>query len=490
MDVAIIDEDQSPRSIEDVPRDRRLPHLANLLDSEAMKNRLQKCLFSLTDDRSPWLIQSCALSQVRYTPESSCLINYRLTIEHSATGERDEHLLCGRAFPAGCSRARWRTANAQNLVTPRFGPALIHLPDVGMLLWSFPSDRTLHTLPAAIEATHCTPEFLRDWLAADLGSGWHIVNTTAHVVHYVGEQTCTVRTSIVCALPDKHVRHTRTVFGTTYAKNAGTRTARVMRQLWNSASRRSGQFTVPQPLWYDAGLKTLWHPGIHGTTLDSQPIDRLASMPVLMRLAHAVAAFHSTSLSHLRSRTRADLMRRLETVSSLLLRCQPACRAILVPLLVRLTAQAKMIPVRPTATLHGQLHTSNLVLTEKTITVMNLDHVCKGHPGQDLGSFIAGLLTWGVARQASLSQIANYAQIFLDRYHQDVPWKVGPPVVAWFIAITLVTEHAYRCVTRLTSGRREMVDQLLNLANDISKARSLDAVAYRRTETRKRSRTP
>lgn len=485
MDVVIIDEDPSPRSLEDVPWDRRLPHVANFLDSEAMKHRLQKHLFPLADDRNPWLIQRCALSQVRYTPESSCLINYRLTLEHPATGAKTEHLLCGRAFPAGRSRARWRTANAQNLVTPRFGPAVIHLPDVGMVLWSFPNDRTLHTLPAAIEATCRTPEFMRDWLAADLGSGWHIVNTTAHVVHYVGEQTCTVRTSIVCAHPDHPVHHTRTVFGTTYAKNTGTRTARVMRQLWNSASRRSGQFTVPQPLWYDAGLKTLWHPGIHGTTLDSHPIDRLASMPVLMRVAHAVAAFHSTSLSPLRSRTRADLMRRLETVSSLLLRCQPACRAILVPLLVRLTAQAKMIPVRPTATLHGQLHTSTLVLTEQTITVMNLDHVCKGHPGQDLGSFIAGLLTWGVDRQASLSEVARHAQIFLDHYHQEVPWTVGQPVVAWFVALALVTEHASRCVTRLTSGRREMVKTLLTLADDISKTRSLNSVAWGRTRRRR-----
>ncbi len=481
----MINDAQSPPSLEDVPRDRRLPYLATLLDSEAMKNRLQERLFSQADDGSPRPIQSCTLMQVRYTPESSCLIQYQLIIEHPATSAKAEHLLCGRAFPAGRSRARWRTANAQNLVTPPFGPALIHLPEIGMVLWSFPNDRTLHTLPAAIEATHRTPEFLRDWLAADLGSGWHIVNTTAHVVHYVGEQTCTVRTSIVCAHPDNHVHHTRTVFGTTYAKNASTRTARVMQQLWNSASRRSGQFTVPQLLWHDAGLKTLWHPGIHGTTLDSQPIDRLASMPVLMKVAHAVAAFHSTSLSHLRSLTRADLMQRLETVSALLLRCQPACRAILVPLLVRLTAQAKMIPVRPTATLHGQLHTNTLVLTEKTITMIELDHVCKGHPGQDLGSCIASLLTWGVARQASLSKIASHAQLFLDHYHQEVPWKVGQPVVAWFIALALVTEHVSRCLTRLTSGRQGMVDTLLTLADDISRTRSLNSVAWERTRRRR-----
>lgn len=260
----------SPPSLNAVPRDRRLPSLASLLDSEAMKNRWQARLFSSADDPSPWLIRSCEPIQVRYTPESSCLISYRLTIEHQATGERDEQVLCGRAFPVGRSRTSGR-------------------------------------------------------------------------------------------------------------------------------------------------------PGA------------------------------------------------------------PA---------VRLTAQATMIPVRPAATLHGELHATHVVLTEETIALIDLNHVCKGHPGQDLGRFIAGLLTWGVARQASLPQIASHAQIFLDQYHQEVPWKVGPPVVAWFIALALVIEHSYRCVTQLTSGRREMMDQLLNLANEISKSRSLDAVAYGRTETRRGSRTP
>lgn len=488
MDHAVIAEDQASRSRNDVPRDRRLPHLASLFDSETMKKRLQDHLHTTARDPSPWLIRSCEPIQVRYTPDSSCLITFRLTIEHSATSERDELVLCGRAFPPGRSRAQWRTANVRPRVTPRFGPALIHLPDVEMVLWSFPNHPLLHTLPAAIKAVHLTPTFLRDWLVSELGSGWHISDTTALVVHELGEQTCTVQISIACSHSNAHVRHTRTIFGTTYAKDTGTRTARVMRQLWNSAARRSGQFSVPQLLRYDADLKTLWHRGVHGTTLNNHPIDYLACTPVLMKVACAVAAFHSTPLTSLRSITRAQVMQRLETVGSLLLRCQPACRAVLVPLLVRLTAQATMIPARPTTTLHGKLHTNSLVLTEGTITVINLDHVGTGHPGQDLGSFIAGLLTWGVARQASLSQMASHAQLFLDQYHQAVPWKMGKPVVAWFIAFALVTEHAYQCITRLTNGRRGMVDQLLYLANDISKARSLGAVAYERTETRSRSR--
>ena len=487
MDHAVIAKDQASRSLNDVPKDRRLPHLATLLNSEAMKKRLQDRLRAPDGNPSPWLIRSCETIQIRYTPESSCLITYRLTIEHPATSERDELVLCGRAVPAGRSHAQWRTASARHLVTPRLGPALIHLPDIKMVLWNFPNHPRLHTLPTAIKAVHRTPTFLRDWLVSELGGRWHIGDTTAHVVHDIGEQTCTMRTSIACSHADGHMRHTRTLLGTTYANDAGTRIVRVMRQLWNSASRRNGQFSVPQPLRYDAKLKTLWHWGIHGTTLDNHDLDCPASRRLLMKTAQAVAAFHSTPLAHLRSMTRAKLMKRLETAGSLLLQCQPVCRVVLLPLLVRLSAQAKMIPVRPSATLHGELHTTHVELTEGTVGLIGLHHVCTGHPGQDLGSFVASLLSWGVARQASLSQMASHAQLFLDQYHQEIPWKMGPPVVAWFIAFALVTEHAYWCVTRLTSGRREMVKTLLTLADDISKTRSLNSVAWGRT---RRSRIP
>lgn len=490
MDHAVIAKDEGSRSRNDMPKDRRLPHLASLLDSEAMTKRLQDRLRAPDGNPSPWLIRSCEPIQVHYTPESSCLITFRLMIEHSATSGQDELVLCGRVFPAGRSRAQWRTASVRHCVTPRFGPALIHLPDVEMVLWSFPNHPLLHTLPAAIHAVQRTPTFLRDWLLSELGSGWHISDTTAPVVHELGEQICTVQLSITCSHSDAHVRHTRTIFGTTYAHDVGTRTAHVMRQLWHSEARRSGQFSVPQPLRYDATLKTLWHWGIHGTTLDSHSLDRPVSTQLLMQTAQAVAAFHSTPLTSLRSITRAQVMQRLETIGSLLLQCQPACRAVLMPLLVRLTAQAKLIPVRPTATLHGALHTTHIVPTEGTIGLIGLHHVCTGHPGQDLGSLIAGLLTWGMTRRASLAQMASHTRTFLAQYHHGVPWKMGQPVVAWFIAFALVTEHAYRCVTRLTNGRPGMVDQLLHLANDIAKARSLDAVAYERMKMHERSRVP
>jgi Phosphotransferase enzyme family len=268
-----------------------------------------------------------------------------------------------------------------------------------------------------------------------------------------------------------------TIYGKTYYNDEGAQTDRVMRQLWDSQSRRSGQLRTAQPLWYDARLKTLWQLGIPGTTLEHNAIGSPECTPLLIaEAAQAVAALHTTPLSKIGSVTVADLIIKLEVVGSMLNRYQPSCRPILAPLLSRLTAQANMIEAHVTATLHGDLHLKNLFLTNGKIALIDLDNVCEGPPGWDIGSFIAGLLTGTIAKRSSLSRIAGHLQTFLDHYHQSVAWKVDQPAVAWFTAVALVIERSHRCITRLKHNQREHLEALLSLADQISESLSLESL--------------
>lgn len=455
-----------------------------------MQARLQDHLIPPGNARTVAVLRGCELLQVRYTPHSSCLVSYRLTFESTATGEQEEQILCGRAFPKGRSRAYWKKVRRCLVVHPRCGTPLIHFPDIELVLWSLSHDHHLPTLPAALDAARNTPIVLREWLAADLGPAWHIVNTTSRVVRAVGAHPCTVRTTIEWSQPATNHRHTSTIFSTTYADHTGARTARVMKHLWNSDARRSGQFGMAQPVRYDARLKTLWQRGIDGTTLERCALDRRDCVPHLVQAAQALATLHTTPLVQGRSITRAILLAKLKTVGSHLMRGQPACRPILLPLLVRLTAQAKLMPVRLIATLHGDLHLKHLMLTERTINLLDLGTVGKGRPCLDLGRVIAEFLTWGVAHQRSVSQLAHHALIFLNQYNQAAPWTVGTPTVAWYTAMALVIDCASRCMTHLHDGRFGMLDPLLHLADAISKTRSLDSVAYGSHEAHRWLRAP
>jgi thiamine kinase-like enzyme len=457
----------------DVPADTKLPQLPLIVDPNTMQRRLQAHLSLSSSDRQSYLVHGCDIIQIRYKPHSSCMVSYRLTIENTVTGEQGEQIVCGRAFPAGQSTSQWDKATARPLVQPRFGPPLIHLPDLDMVLWSFPNDRKINNLPSVIDAVHSTPTFFPNWLAAYLGREWHIGATTSQVMHYVGEHTCTVRISVELYQPSPEARRTITLFGKTYYDGEGTQTDRVMQQLWESEARQSGRLKMAQPLAYDEPLKTLWQLGIEGTTLESYAAQDQGLIPLLNEAAGAVATLHTTPLSHIPLVTIEDLLEKLDRVTAMLMLYRPSCRSVLVSLANRLRDQATLIPAYPMATLHGDLHLKNLFLTEGTIALIDLDNVCAGPSCWDLGSFFAGLQTWGMTKDLSASQSTDHILAFLAAYHQFVPWKIEEPVVAWYTALALVIERSFRCITRLKDSQVGLLDQLLHLANEISKTRSL-----------------
>lgn len=344
-----------------------------------------------------------------------------------------------------------------------------------MVLWSFPNDRKMHTLPAAMDMFQSTVAIPPSWLVSHVGPGWQVSETRSRLMHYVGEHTCTVQTSITLTHPSHDATDTLTLFGKTYYNEEGAQTDHVMRQLWDSEARRSGQLKIAQPLWYDRRLKTLWQMGIPGTTLETHVLEPTSCLPLLRQAAQMVARLHTTPVSNIPSITLSELLSKLDTVTSTLVQCRPSCRPLLLPLRDRLMEQANTISVGPIATLHGDLHLKNLFLTQDAIALIDLDNVCQGHPGQDIGSFIAGLLTGAVAKHVPFSQLAGSLQAFLDQYSQCIPWKLDDPTMAWFTAMALLTERSSRCVTRLKNDQRGMMELLLILAYHISKSRTLSS---------------
>lgn len=460
----------------DLPTDVCLPQLPTILDLEVMKAHLQRHMFLSSTDQARFMIHSCRIMQIRYKPTRSCMVSYHLEIEDTATGTRGEQILCGRAVPSGKSESKWKKAAERSLAQPRFGKPLIHLPSVDMVLWSFPNDRKMHTLPTAIESTLNPTEPPLSWLRSYVGPEWQIVKTESRVVHYVGEHTCTVKTSILVKKRAEQGSRTITLFGKTYYDEAGAQTDRIMRRLWDSESRQSGRLRLAQPIWYDRPRKTLWQLGIDGCTLEDSTLRDSQSSPLLIKAAHAIAALHGTPLSHLQPLTTADLLDRLDRVGSMLMQYRPLCGSVLLPLSARLRAQVKTVPLCPTATLHGDLHRKNLFLANGTISLIDLDNVQQGPPEWDIGSFFAGLVVGALATQTSQPNLADDMQIFFDHYNQSALWTIEMPTVAWCTAMALVIERAHRCITRLKDGQEGHIERLLGVADQISQTRSLKAL--------------
>lgn len=472
--------------LNDIPADVRLPQLSTILDHAVMRDILQQRMF-LSSQQTQFVIRRCQIVQIRYKPASSCMVSYRLDIEDTATGDSGEQILCGRAYPDGCSQSQWEKASTRRLVAPRFGSPRIHLPELEMVLWSFPNDRKMHALPASITASPSISELGLHRILSQTGIEWQLVKGIADVVHYVGEHTCTVRTSMELRGSSQDTTQMISVFGKTYYDGEGARTDQVMRKLWDSEARKSGRLGLAQPLWYDGPRKTLWQLGIEGATLENHPIGTSGSVEVLIQSARAIAALHGTPLLNIESIRITNLLEKLDIVGSMLLQHRPSCRPVLAPLLARLTAQIRTLPLCPTATLHGDLHLKNLFSADGRIYLIDLDNVREGPPEWDIGSFVAGLVVGGLSTQVPNSDIADNVQIFLDHYNQSALWTVAMPTVAWCTAVALVIERAYRCVTRLKGDQLGQLERLLRWSDRISQTLSLEALDFKGTSTQQRN---
>jgi hypothetical protein len=453
---------------QEIPTDALLPQLPVVLDPDAMKTRLGEQIFESVQERERFLIRTCEIDRVRYKPESSCMVTYRLEIEDRATGEIGEQVLSGRAYPNGQAQPQWEKASCLTMAQPRFGPPLLNLPDLDMVLWSFPNDRKIKTLPSAVEFERFTSVVLPELVAAHLEQGWQISGTTSQIMHYVGEHTCTVKISVSLSHPVNSASETLTLFGKTYYNDEGAETYRVMQQLWNSEARRRGQLALAKPLAYDRETKTLWQLGVPGVTLETCNIDRPGFLPFLKEAARSIGTLHQTPISGAHTVTSKDLVLNLKSVASILIRRRPSCGATLLPIVNRLVTQADAIPAHPVATLHGDLHLKNFLVDDGLVTLIDLDNACTGSPYLDLGSLIAGLYTYSLLHQHSKETVPRLVEAFLQTYGAQIPWTISRDIIDWHTAVALITERAYRCVTRLKGGRPAMVQELIAMAGSLS----------------------
>src|SRR5205807_8339934 len=102
---------------------------------------------------------------------------------------------------------------------------------------------------------------------AAAGPGWQIHEVGCDVVQYVPEETCTVRVRARLESGRTGERQALIVYGKIYKEGQGADAYGMMRQLWESDTRREGHLRMAQPLAYDRELATLWQSGVPGAAL-------------------------------------------------------------------------------------------------------------------------------------------------------------------------------------------------------------------------------
>ncbi len=453
--------------VQTLPFDTVLPHLARALEPSSMKTVFTKYLLSDSADAINYKLERCEIGRIKYKPGKTCMIYYTLYLQNKTTHQQESQMVCARFYPQGESASRYAKAKNEILVNPHIGEPVVHIPELELVVWSFPNDRKLQHIHKLMDVPFLRNHLFPSIIAIHLGQEWKVTDLKHELVHYAPEHTCTVRAHLQLRKTPEQTQ-ALTLYGKTYYNNDGAETYRLMQLLWNSQARKQGLLNTAKALSYDPQYNMLWQQGLKGKPLITTELNDPAFKESLKQVARTIATLHQTSLNCNRKASNEDWQKKLIEVTTLVSQVKPEGSKELVWLTDRLLEQGKKLINHPKATLHGDLHLQNFLNDNGTISLIDLDNVCVGSPWQDLGSFIAALYYRGLLENIPTSTIDALSKTFCESYALASSWKLDEDAIRWYTATALISERMFRSITRLKAGRLDILDNLTDLASRLS----------------------
>ncbi|MCU0624699.1 MAG: aminoglycoside phosphotransferase family protein [Gemmatimonadaceae bacterium] len=433
-----------------VPADAALPHLSRLLDLPAVGAVAGEIL--TRRERRPSRVRDCIVERVKYRPGRNAVVAYRLRVETPGAFAPVERLLCLATYPAAEAAARVEKA--------RGGAAtddVQWVPAWDTLARVFPADRKLPALAGLADAATALREQLPPLVAARWPSAGGLRNARHRVVSYFPDHTCTVRMDADVLLPEAAVMPWQ-VYGKTRYDDAGAVTFRLMQGL--SAGASDG-VEFARALSYDPSTRVLWQEGVPLPTLHDVLASHGGSAALLRRVARAVAVLHASDIVDLPPAEGA-VLEDVGSAAAIVGRALPDLAVRTGRLADALRERAPDVPPVGRATLHGDLHSRNVLIGQTRVALIDLDRVHAGDPARELGSLLAEFAWRDCATGRPFDSRSVGA--LLEGYAERASRGPEPSAVLWHFAAALLHERARRAVTSLKPGWRDVLPSVLDLA--------------------------
>ncbi len=336
------------------------------------------------------------------------------------------------------------------------GPA-IALPDWNALLRIFPDDPALVQLPALLDAPSVSAR-----LAQASGAALAPGDMSWSLLSYQPGDRCALRyrwsTAGIDAVGKLQVDAA--------ASHAG------LRRLWELPGRR---FRMPQPLSCDEALSTRWECFLAG-----RPFEQVAAesgiVPALEAVTRGLVDLHRSAMRGMPVQDRARLLGRIQR------KVLPRVRGALPDMAGECEAFAAVLgriatslPPAMAVTVHGDLHTGNILLDDSGLVLIDLDSLASGEPAFDLAMIGTRLLLLALLGDAGFRETAG-AVADLPRYYADAGGdQVAPGVFAWYVAALLVGRQIKTSINNLAPGLDDLARRLLDRASAVLAAGRVDA---------------
>ncbi len=450
--------------------DPQCPHLPMALQAPLMQELLQRALLDPLDHEGQRLrMDACIIGEKRYKPGKSLVLSYRLHVHDACTGAQHEQVVSARLCRPDEGLAEFHRAGSRQLVRTPGVRALAYLPEIEMVIWSFPNDRKLSQLPKLLDV-----EFLRTYLPEELralgvGESHEIATITPEILHYLPERSCMIRYRLSLKNRSTGDNGALTIYGKTSRDEDGAEVYSIMRQL-------SAQIPgTAVPLGYDQKLRTVWQSHIPGEPFLWETLEASQIPETFRGIARAVAKFHSCTVRTDRRFDLTDIDESLVDTIAIARQAYPDVEGRIASLVSALLAQRRSMGRSEALTtpIHHDLKMRNFLIEGERIALIDMDCVCLGDPLSDLGSLIANVYLNGIQAGCHHDRIREAVDLLCRTYADCVPWSLSWPQVDWYTAAAFIHEVTRRSIWQLDGERVKCISEYLDLCESLVSGQSV-----------------
>ncbi|MEK9142381.1 MAG: aminoglycoside phosphotransferase family protein [Nitrospirota bacterium] len=440
--------------------DPQFPHLSAALEPALMKELLQHTLLPRRGDhKQEFVVESCFIGEKRYKPGKSCVLSYQLHLHDASTGASHEQVLSARLCKSGKGMQEFHQARLQNLsLAPKLQP-LAYLPEMEMVVWTFPNDRKLTHLSQLLDTQYLESHLPPKLAAMGLGEFCEIAMIKTEVLHYLPERSCIIRYTVTARRRPTVEFCTVILYGKTHRDNSGAETYSVMRQL---TEQMPG---CAIPLGYDQELRTVWQSHIPGEPLRWETLHAPHALEAIKGVARCVAEFHQCTVQTLH---RFDLRAIDECLIETIEVAEHACPALagrIKSLVSALLSRRKSMQWATTWTtpIHRDLKISNFLIDGERVSLIDMDCVCIGDPLIDIASLIASTHLNGILGRCDRDGIGKVVEVLCSTYAEATARAISWPHLNWYTAAALLHEITRRSIRQLDTERLKRIADYLDL---------------------------
>ena len=431
--------------------DPQFPQIGKILDASFMLGMLQEALFSNKEKSSLIKIEECSIGERRYKPGKSFKLSYTLSLRELESHKCYEQVLTAQLNPIGECPTEAEVCLANSFDFPAYIPSVNYLPEVNMMLWSFPHDRGLPHLPKLLNTEYLGNYFKKNLPDLNLTESECIDFIQTRIMHYLPEKSCMIRyllTVVERGINKDSIREI-IVYGKNYHNDSGSNTYTIMKHLAEQIDHSA------KPLHYDAETKTLWQAQVLGIPFKWSDIMQ-KKFSVIGMVAKCIGRFHGCNIEIGRQYGFTQISQQLEAA----VQFSTNVDAILGERVQDLVAD--IFRVHRTldwagstnqSPLHLDLKIGNLLISEDNAFLVDMDSVCLGDPLADTGSFIANFYLNGLRVGSTVTEIDQVVVLFIGNYKATVTWFVDDRKLNWYIAAALIHEVLRRSLRQQETER-------------------------------------